>query len=121
MTAGVPQGAVLGPLMWNIAFDGVLRVVLPPGYLTLCFVDDTLLPVQGRSLEEARARSNQCIQVVTDWVNISGLDVGSAKTEAVLCRKRWRRVTPEQFSVTVQGIPVPLQPRMTYMGPRVDE
>ena len=121
MTAGVPQGSVLGPLMWNIAFDGLLRVPLPPGCQTLCFADDTLLLVEGRSLEEVRDRSNQCIQVVTDWMNNSGLAVGPTKTEAVLFRRRRKRATPEEFNLTVQGIPVPLTPRMTYLGLTVDE
>lgn len=30
MSCGLPQSSVLGPLLWNLAFDAVLRVALPP-------------------------------------------------------------------------------------------
>ncbi|KMQ91059.1 reverse transcriptase [Lasius niger] len=39
--AGVPQGSVLGPLLWNIAFDSVLRLDAEEGCHTVCYADDT--------------------------------------------------------------------------------
>ena len=40
VTAGVPQGSVLGPLLWNIMYDGVLRLQLPNGTTIVGFADD---------------------------------------------------------------------------------
>jgi len=48
---GVPQGSVLGPTLWNVEYDGVLRGFLPPGLV--CYADDTLVLARGDNEEEA--------------------------------------------------------------------
>ena len=46
---GVPQGSVLEPLLWNIAYDRVLTwTVLPEDVSLTCYADDTLLLGTGR-------------------------------------------------------------------------
>ncbi len=36
MTCGVPQGSVLGIMIWNIAFDNILKEEVPPGVGIIC-------------------------------------------------------------------------------------
>ena len=55
---GVPQGSVLGRLLWNIAYDRVLtRTVLAEGVSLTCNADDTLLLATGRGWAEIRERA----------------------------------------------------------------
>ncbi|PZC76339.1 hypothetical protein B5X24_HaOG204786 [Helicoverpa armigera] len=55
MSCGVPQGSVLGPLLWNIGYDWVLRADLPSGVSVVCYADDTLVLAQGSDITELDA------------------------------------------------------------------
>jgi retron-type reverse transcriptase len=37
---GVPQGSVLGPILWITVYDAVLRCPMPPGTGMVCYTDD---------------------------------------------------------------------------------
>ena len=52
VSARGPQISVLGPILWNVMYDGVLRLNLPKGSRTIRFTDDILLVIRAKHLEE---------------------------------------------------------------------
>ena len=61
MSAGVPQGSMLGPTLWNVAYDEVLRLRMPIGVRSLAYADDLALLVKARTREDVEQAVNERI------------------------------------------------------------
>lgn len=83
-TAGVPQGSVLGPLLWNLAYDWVLETKEWPGCSVICYADDTLVLARGRTPRVAAAKATIFAGSVVLRIKQLGLKIAAHKTEAML-------------------------------------
>lgn len=117
ITCGVPQGSVVGPLLWNMTYDAVLRQVLPRGTEILGFADDTMVIGSGKSIVELEERVNAALDMVTGAIGGLGLDIAADKTEAVLFTSRYKYDTPR---IEICGRQVTVGTEMTYLGMIVD-
>lgn len=113
VTCGVPQGSVIGPLLWNIAYDSVFRLPLPRGATTIGYADDTMVVAEGSTPEELEDVANGALAVVSEHIAQLGLRLAVEKTEAVLFRQKYKVVPPR---IHIQGSTVPLGPSLKYLG-----
>lgn len=49
LSKGCPQGSVVGPDLWNVCFDKVLRKLVEAGVVVIAYADDLILIVHGNS------------------------------------------------------------------------
>ncbi|KYB29499.1 hypothetical protein TcasGA2_TC032967 [Tribolium castaneum] len=84
VTSGVPQGSVLGPTLWNILYDGVLRLEIPKEATLVAYADDLALVVIEKDIENLMCTVEMKSKIIGRWMKENGLQVAPEKTEAVL-------------------------------------
>lgn len=78
VTCGVPQGSVIGPTLWNILYEGLLRTRLPEGVEYLAFADDVALIARAKDSIKLEELLTSSAQIVPRLVNESRSIAGRA-------------------------------------------
>lgn len=84
VTCGVPQGSVLGPYLWNVLYDGVLRIEKPEGVELVAFADDLAIVAMAKTRGQLIAAANTAMANVSQWMREHELELAPEKTEAVM-------------------------------------
>lgn len=118
MKAGVPQGSVLGPILWNIFYDQVLKVSLPEGATALAYADDLLVMVEAINDIEIERRVNESLNRINRWMTRNDLEMAHEKTEAIILKGARRR---ENLNFVINGKRIVPVKHMRYLGVTLDE
>jgi hypothetical protein len=66
--AGVAQGSILGPLLWNLVYDGLLKELNAiPKMNAVAFVDDLAVILGVAKQEEAISKLGTALSVIARW------------------------------------------------------
>lgn len=87
---GVPQGTVLGPTLFVIYINDIVK------YVKNCkiqlFADDTILYVSGTKIEEIVDAINEDLKIIYQWLTSNNLKVNITKTKFMLIRNRYQSI-----------------------------
>ncbi|BFF93269.1 uncharacterized protein DMAD_11151 [Drosophila madeirensis] len=117
VTGGVPQASALGPLLWNVIYDGILRLDTPAGCSIVGFADDIAVVAVHKTLTEVEQNTIETVRRVMCWLQKNGLSLAAHKTESVLISTRKKVETARGVVGTDE---IESSPAIKYLGVHLD-
>ena len=98
LTIGVPQGSILGPLLFIIYINDIQKS--SPETLLGMYADDTSMIVPGKSLNEAVTKTRETLNTLGEWFASNKLSLSPAKCKyAVMSKKLQTQAHPTTFEI----------------------
>ena len=111
--SGVPQGSVLGPLLFLVYIDDVSNILLSDGSILNLYADDMLLYKSMKSSEDY-SHLQLDIDCNSDWVRRNNLMLNPTKCKAMTISRKRNSVYPTQF--LLNGIRLEQVETFKYLG-----
>ena len=85
--SGVPQGSVLGPILFLLYINDLSNALLCKPRL---FADDTLLLYSSDNLNKLEALCNNELLLVKRWIDANKLKINTSKSQAIIINYKLR-------------------------------
>ena len=112
VTSGVPQGSILGPLLFIVYMNSISQVPLSSGTKLLLYADDIVMYRPVNSQSDVSSLQND-VNSIHRWTIEHGLALNTSKSHLMpITRSR----NPLQTHLTVNGIPLEMVYSTKYLG-----
>ena len=118
LSTGVPQGSILGPLLFLIYINDLNKCIKYA--TTYHFADDTNLLEINKSLKKLNRNINSDLSSLVNWLRANKISLNTSKTELVIFKSRHKVITKNlNFRISGQKL-IPVQ-SIKYLGVKLDE
>lgn len=101
---GCPQGSVLGPQLWNIVFDELVKILEEEGLDVVVFADDVVIIIKGNSREEIELKCQRALNVAQNWCSRNKMKLSETKTVMMMLKGKLDTKRPPQVKLLQKSI-----------------
>ena len=118
ITCGVPQGSILGPLLFLIYVNDMSAAVKCK---LLLYADDSALMVSGKDISVIEETLSVELESVSEWLTENKLSLHLGKTESILFASKQRLHKHDSIKVSCGGNDIESKSQVTYLGVTLDQ
>lgn len=111
--AGVPQGSILGPLLFNLYINDIVNISKVPSFII--YADDTSLFFSGIEIEDLGNETNTSLEKLYNWSEVNSLVINTSKSKAVLFKPKNRRIS-SSFNIILGPSVIEIVPNVKTLG-----
>ncbi|KAB0794201.1 hypothetical protein PPYR_13821 [Photinus pyralis] len=117
MNMGVPQGSILGPVLFLLYINDIERAYSTAKF-TL-YADDTSLQLSDKSQTVLENKCCELLQSLSNWFSHNDLYFNVAKTQVVRFHHPKKHV--QQLSLSLNNLPLLQTNKVKFLGVTIDE
>ena len=113
ISCGVPQGSILGPLLFLIYVNDMSGAV---NHKLLLYADDSAILVADKSVSTIEILLQKELEVVSEWLVDNKLSLHLGKTESILFGSKIRLKSHSNLQISCKGTNIESKEVVKYLG-----